>query len=51
MEELFKLITNYGFPVVVSIYLLVRLENRIASLEKSIIILTEKIENLADRKL
>jgi hypothetical protein len=34
----------------VSIYLLVRLENRIAGLEKAIIVLTEKIENLADKR-
>ena len=50
MEELLKLVTNYGFPVVVSIYLLVRLESRIAGLEKAIIILTEKIENMTDKR-
>jgi hypothetical protein len=50
MEDLLKLITNYGFPVVVSIYLLVRLEGRIAGLEKAITILTEKIENMVDRR-
>jgi hypothetical protein len=50
MEELLKLITNYGFPIVVSVYLLVRLEKRIADLEKAILILTEKIENLTDKR-
>jgi hypothetical protein len=50
MEDLLKLITNYGFPVVVSVYLLVRLERRIADLEKAIIILSQKIDNLSDKR-
>lgn len=36
MEELAKLLTNYAFPVVVSLYLLTRLENRMGDLEDSI---------------
>jgi hypothetical protein len=50
MEELLKLITNYGFPVVVSIYLLVRLERRIADLEKAITSLASKIDTLVGVK-
>lgn len=40
MEELLKLAANYGFPMVVSGYLLVRLEPLIKDLQKSISLLT-----------
>lgn len=40
MEELFKLAGNYGFPMVVAGYLLVRLEPTIRELQKSITSLT-----------
>jgi hypothetical protein len=40
MEEIFKLAANYGFPMVVAGYLLVRLEPVIKELQKSINSLT-----------
>jgi len=40
MEELMQLVSNYGFPMVVAGYLLVRLEPLIRDLEKSITLLT-----------
>lgn len=40
VEEFFKLLTNYGFPMVVAGYLLVRLEPTIKELQKSIASLT-----------
>lgn len=40
MEEYFKLAANYGFPMVVSGYLLVRLEPLIKELQKSVTLLT-----------
>lgn len=40
MEEIMKLAANYGFPMVVAGYLLVRLEPLIRDLEKSITLLT-----------
>lgn len=40
MEELLKLAANYGFPMVVAFYLLVRLEPIIKELQKSVTILT-----------
>jgi len=40
MEEIMKLTANYGFPMVVAGYLLVRLEPVIKSLQKSINSLT-----------
>ncbi len=36
MEELMHLIGNFGFPVAVSIYLLVRLEGKLETLTESI---------------
>jgi len=35
MEELVPIIANLGFPIVVALYLLVRVENKISSLEKT----------------
>jgi len=40
MEEIMQLAANYGFPMVVAVYLLVRLEPLIRDLEKSITLLT-----------
>jgi hypothetical protein len=48
MEELAKLLTNYAFPVVVSLYLLTRLEKRIGDLEKAIIQLANKVEEVKE---
>jgi hypothetical protein len=48
MEEFAQLLTNYAFPVVVSLYLLTRLEKRIGDLEKAIINLANKIEEVKD---
>ena len=36
MEELFKAISNYGFPIVISIYLLMRMELKMEQLAQSI---------------
>jgi hypothetical protein len=36
MEELLKAIANWGFPIVVSVYLLVRIETKLDSLEQAI---------------
>ena len=36
MEELLKLVGNFGFPIVVSAYLLVRIEGKLNELSTSI---------------
>ena len=36
MEEMLKLVANFGFPIVVSAYLLVRIEGKLAELTISI---------------
>ncbi|RQD70884.1 MAG: YvrJ family protein [Halanaerobium sp. MSAO_Bac5] len=36
MEEIFSLISSYGFPMVLSIYLLLRFEMRIKELKSSL---------------
>lgn len=46
MEELFAQIANVGFPIVVSIYLLVRVETKIEGLTLSIYELSKVIEGL-----
>lgn len=43
MEEVVVLIGNFGFPVAVSLYLLVRLEGKLETLTESIHSLSEAI--------
>lgn len=46
MEQLFGMIANMGFPIVVSVYLLVRIENRIENLAQSIQVLAQAINEM-----
>jgi hypothetical protein len=43
MEEILKLMTTYGFPMVVAVYLLIRMETKLTVLNEAIIKLTEVI--------
>jgi len=43
MEQVLGLVANLGFPIVVSVYLLVRIENRMESLTESIHQLAEAV--------
>ena len=36
MEQLFGMIANVGFPIAISVYLLVRIENQLKNLDQSI---------------
>jgi hypothetical protein len=36
MEDMLKLVSNFGFPIVVSAYLLLRIEGRLNELSSSI---------------
>ena len=44
MEELIAQISNVGFPIVVSMYLLVRIEGKMSDLTRSIDKLTDVLE-------
>jgi len=44
MEELFSQIANLGFPIAVTVYLLVRIESKLAQLTESIHELTTAIK-------
>jgi len=46
VEELLAHIGNYGFPVVVSIYLLVRIESKLEELTRAIVGLREVLIEL-----
>ncbi len=46
MEEVVTLIGNFGFPVAVSLYLLIRLEGKLETLTESIHSLAEAIFKL-----
>jgi hypothetical protein len=43
LEELLKLITTYGFPMVIAVYLLIRMELKLTVLNEAITKLTEVI--------
>lgn len=46
MEQMFSLISNLGFPIVVSVYLLVRIENRLETLSQSINGLAQAVSDI-----
>lgn len=48
MEELFKGLIDQSFPVVISIYLLVRLEAKIDTLENTISALNAQIQKICN---
>lgn len=48
MESLLQQISNYGFPMVISIYLLVRIESKLEGLGCSITELAKVIEGLRE---
>ena len=43
MEELYSSVANLGFPIVISLYLLVRIEGKLNDLTKSITELAQAI--------
>lgn len=45
MEEMLQGLANYGFPIVVSVYLLVRMESKLDELTEVILKLNETITN------
>lgn len=48
MEGFLMSIGNYGFPMVVTAYLLVRIEGRLEDLDRSLHQLTRAVENKSD---
>ncbi len=46
MEQVLGMIANLGFPIVISVYLLVRIENRMENLTESIQSLTRAISEM-----
>lgn len=50
MEDIFNQIGNLGFPIVISIYLLVRLEGKMEKLTESISKLSISLDSLANPK-
>lgn len=46
MEEMFKEIANFGFPIVLSVYLLVRVESKLERLTESINELSRTIASM-----
>lgn len=49
MKELQDIIGNFGFPIAVATYLLIRMEQRMKGLEDAIYKLSEKIEDVCKK--
>ena len=49
-QDIFNQIAQYGFPIVISLYLLIRMETKIESLSKSITELSYNISNINQKK-
>ncbi len=50
MEELLQGVANFGFPIIVSAYLLIRMEGKMENLQKAIIDLSNAIERVSNQK-
>lgn len=48
MEELFSGIANFGFPIVLCMYLLIRIEGKMEKLSEAISELTKTIHTMND---
>ncbi len=46
MEQIYSVIANVGFPIAISMYLLIRIENRLGELTKSIHELNASIQSM-----
>ncbi|HHU79694.1 MAG TPA: YvrJ family protein [Clostridiales bacterium] len=46
MEEMLQGVANFGFPIIVSAYLLIRMENKMENLQKAIVDLSRTIERI-----
>lgn len=49
MEEILVQIGNFGFPIILSMYLLIRIEGKMEQLSNSIITLTSVLEKKGDQ--
>jgi len=49
MEDLIQIISNVGFPIAISAYLLIRIENKMEALSVSITDLARAVDRLFDR--
>ncbi len=50
MEQIYSVIANVGFPIAISMYLLIRIENRLGELTKSIHELNASIQSMTKWK-
>lgn len=48
MEEIFALVTNFGFPIVLTFYLLIRMEQKMVGLTSAIQELRVALEKICD---
>ncbi len=47
MDEILQGVANFGFPIIVSAYLLIRMETKMENLQKAIVDLSQTIKNLS----
>ena len=46
MEDLLQGVANFGFPIMVSAYLLIRMETKMENLQKAIVELAQTLERM-----
>lgn len=51
MDDIINLLGNFGFPIVISLYLLIRLETKMEKLDDTILKLATVIEKLCSGSL
>ncbi|MGI6569875.1 MAG: YvrJ family protein [Caldicoprobacterales bacterium] len=49
MEEILQGVANFGFPIIVSAYLLIRMETKMENLQKAIIDLSHTISRINEK--
>jgi archaellum component FlaC len=51
MEDIAKILANYGFPIAITMFLLIRMEKTITELRTSVMELKDTIEDLREKNI
>ena len=51
MEDIAKILANYGFPIAITMFLLIRMEKTITDLRSAIVELRDTIDDLREKNI
>jgi hypothetical protein len=51
MEDIAKILANYGFPIAITMFLLIRMEKTVTDLRSSILELKSTIDDLREKNI